>query len=84
VGLKNENIIIRMKIGIHQCDGHYPNLAIMKIAGYHESKGDFVEWYNGDLFAPYYDKIYMSKIFSFTPMPSLPDNVSSIACRRQA
>lgn len=63
-----------MKIGVHQLDGSYPNLAIMKIAGYHESIGDTVEWYNGEMFAECYDKIYMSKIFGFTPMPQLPPN----------
>lgn len=63
-----------MKIGVHQLDGSFPNLAIMKIAGYHESIGDTVEWYNGELFAETYDKIYMSKIFGFTPMPDLPSN----------
>lgn len=46
----------------------------MKIVGYHEGKGDLVEWYNGELFADEYEKIYFSKLFSFTSTPSLPPN----------
>ncbi len=62
------------RIGIYQCDGKFPNLALMKIAGYHETKGDTVNWYEGALFAEQYEKIYFSKIFDFTPMPQLPAN----------
>lgn len=43
---------------------NYPNLALMKISAYHKSIGDHVEWYNS---FDSYDKLYMSKIFSFTP-----------------
>jgi hypothetical protein len=63
-----------MKIGVCQLDGKIPNLTIMKICGYHESLGDHVEWYGGLLFADMYDKIYFSKLFSFTPTPQLPKN----------
>lgn len=62
------------RIGVWQLDGKIPNLAIMKIAGYHENIGDNVSWYDGSLFADTYEKIYISKIFSFTPMPFLPPN----------
>lgn len=61
-----------MKIGIVQIDGKFPNLALMQIASYHEFKHDQVEWWNGMLFN--YDKVYASKIFSFSPMPELPSN----------
>lgn len=40
----------------------------MKLSAWHKQKGDFVEWYmpfNGLL--EKYDKVYMSKVFSFTP-----------------
>jgi len=57
-----------MKIGIVQIDGHYPNLALMQIASYHESKGDTVDWWQGPLFQ--YDKVYASKIFSFSELPT--------------
>ena len=61
-----------MKVGIVQVDGDYPNLALMKIAGYHESLGHSVSWYEGALFAEQYDLIYASKIFDFSIMPQLP------------
>jgi hypothetical protein len=68
-----------MRIGIVQVDGKmyqgtlFPNIALMKIAAYHEQLGDLVEWYLGGLWAEQYDKIYASKIFSFSEMPQLPD-----------
>jgi hypothetical protein len=61
-----------MKIGIVQVDGHYPNLALMQITGYHESLGDSVEWYKGGLFDQEYGAVYASKIFSFSQLPPLP------------
>lgn len=67
-----------MNIGIVQVDGKLPNLALMKIAGYHEQKGDTVSWYDGALFAGQYDKVYASKIFDFSEMPELPENKSTV------
>lgn len=65
-----------MKIGIIDVDGHakkkklgatnYPDLALCKIASYHKERGDMVEWYAG-LFGGEYDKVYMSKVFNFSP-----------------
>lgn len=66
---------MRKKIGIYQVDGKVPNLALMKIAGYHEALGDEVSVYNGLLFASQYDKIYASKLFQFTPTPQIPENM---------
>ena len=66
------------RIGIVQVDGKdyqgqlFPNLALMKIASYHERKGDLVEWYLGNLWNAQYDMIYASKIFSYSEMPALP------------
>lgn len=62
------------KIGIVQVDGKLPNLALMKIAGYHENMGEAVEWYQGPMFSEQYSKIYASKLFSFSEMPQLPSN----------
>lgn len=45
-------------------DSNYPNLALMKISTYHKMQGDCVEWYNP---LCSYDKVYVAKIFSFTP-----------------
>lgn len=56
-----------MKVGIIDVDGHnYPNLALMKISAWHKSRGDHVEWYQ-PLFSGHVDRVYMSKVFSFTP-----------------
>ena len=55
-----------MKIGLIDVDGHnFPNIALMKIAAYHKSLGDNVEWYD-PMFSGHMDKVYMSKIFTFT------------------
>lgn len=52
-------------IGLVDVDGHnFPNLALMKISTYHKQRGDNVEWAFSLLS---YDKIYMAKVFSFTP-----------------
>lgn len=67
-----------MKVGILQVDGKLPNLALMKITAYHERIGDTVSWYDGALFSDNYDKIYASKIFSFSEMPELPKDKSVI------
>lgn len=56
-----------MKIGLIDVDGKgFPNLPLMKISAYHKKKGDSVEWYS-PLFSGHLDKVYMSKVFSFTP-----------------
>lgn len=63
-----------MKIGLIDVDGHakkkkwgatiYPNLALCKIARFHRLQGDSVEWVIG---FKHYDRIYMSKVFNFSP-----------------
>ena len=56
-----------MKIGLIDVDGHnFPNLPLMKISAYHKARGDSVEWYE-PMFSGHMDKVYMSKVFSFTP-----------------
>ena len=56
-----------MKIGLVDVDGkNFPNLALMKISAWHKSQGDAVEWYE-PMFGGHYDKVYLSKVFSFTP-----------------
>lgn len=53
------------KIGLIDVDGHnFPNLALMKISAYHKNMGDTVEFVN---YFDFYDKVYMSKVFTFTP-----------------
>lgn len=56
-----------MRIGLIDVDGHgYPNLPLMKLSAWHKAKGDSVEWYQ-PMFSGHMDKVYMSKVFSFTP-----------------
>lgn len=64
-----------MRIGLIDIDSHakikkwgatiYPNLALCKIAAYHKSIGDSVEWYE-PLHEGRFDKVYASKIFNFS------------------
>lgn len=58
-----------MRIQLIDVDGHnFPNLPLMKISAWHKEKGDSVEWYDpltAWINPP--DKVYMSKVFTFTP-----------------
>lgn len=54
------------KIGLVDVDGHhFPNLALMKLSAWHKSQGDRVEF--ADPMFGHYDRVYMSKVFTFTP-----------------
>ena len=56
-----------MNIGLIDVDGHnYPNLPLMKISAWHKRQGDHVEWYE-PMFSGHMDRVYMSKVFSFSP-----------------
>lgn len=58
-----------MRVALIDVDSHnFPNLPLMKISAWHKRQGDSVEWYN-PLTAWQHppDRVYMSKIFSFTP-----------------
>lgn len=56
-----------MKVGLIDVDGHnFPNIPLMKLSAYHKRKGDQVEWYQ-PLLTGHCDKVYMSKVFSFSP-----------------
>ena len=55
-----------MKVSLVDVDGTgFPNLALMKISAWHKANGDLVDWYSPMFSHP--DKIYVSKIFTFTP-----------------
>ena len=69
-----------MKIGLIDADNigkksKYPNIALMKLSSYHKSIGDHVEWYRLD---SQYNIVYVSKVFDFTPEPSIANNVEQI------
>lgn len=67
-----------MKIGLIDVDGHnFPNIPLMKISAWHKSQGDHVEWYD-PMFSGHMDKVYMSKVFSFTPDYIYPINADEI------
>lgn len=61
-----------MRIGLIDVDNYeklndcFPNLVLMKLSAWHKKQGDSVEWYQ-PLFSGHMDKVYMSKVFSFTP-----------------
>lgn len=55
-----------MNVALVDVDGHnFPNLALMKLSAWHKAQGDSVEWYSPLFSQP--DKIYASKVFTFTP-----------------
>ncbi len=54
-----------MNIGLIDVDGHnFPNLALMRLSAWHKAQGDSVEWWDG---FKRYDRVYMSKVFTFSP-----------------
>lgn len=58
---------IWLKVGLIDVDGHnFPNLCLMKLSAWHKAQGDLVEWYE-PLTSGHMDRVYMSKVFSFTP-----------------
>lgn len=67
-----------MKIGIIDSDlldngTRHPNLALMKLSAFYKAQGHTVELINSyfDIFNPLetYDKIFLSKVFTFTNIP---------------
>lgn len=67
-----------MKIGLIDVDGHnFPNIPLMKISAWHKAQGDHVEWYDS-MFGGHMDKVYMSKVFSFTPDYMYPIDADEI------
>ena len=55
-----------MRIGLIAVDGRggFPNLALMRLSTWHKRQGDAADWWNG---FECYDRVYMSKVFTFTP-----------------
>lgn len=68
-----------MRIGLIDVDGHsgFPNLALMKLARSHKSKGDAVEWYD-PMFGGRYDIVYLSKVFTHTEDYPYPVNAEQV------
>lgn len=67
-----------MKIGLQDVDGHnFPNLALMKLSSYHKALGDDVEFVRS---GASYDKVYKSKVFSFTPDRVIGFEATEVIC----
>ena len=68
-----------MRIGLIDVDGHsnFPNIPLMKISAWHKTQGDSVEWYH-PMFSGHMDKVYMSKVFGFTPDYEYPIDADEI------
>lgn len=58
-----------MRIALIDVDGHnFPSLPLMKLSAWHKQNGDTVEWYDPlTAWIDPQDKVYMSKVFTFTP-----------------
>lgn len=75
-----------MKIAIIDADligrkkHRFPNLACMKISGYHKKLGDEVTLELSYDNLEGYDKVYISKVFTDTPMPEGITNLSWVEC----
>lgn len=69
-----------MKIGIVDADlldngTRHPNLALMKISNYHKGRGHSVTLLDSYLGLDSYDKVYISKVFTFT---NVPEGITSL------
>ena len=66
------------RIGLIDVDTrNFPNIALMKISAFHKSQGANVEWYD-PMFGGHFDKVYMSKVFSWTPDYAYPINADEV------
>ena len=54
-----------MRVFLHDADKNgYPNLALMKLSGWHKSQGNDVEWWD---ISKRGGVVYSSKVFTYTP-----------------
>lgn len=69
-----------MQIGLIDVDSHnFPSLPLMKLSAWHKKQGDSVEWYNPlTAWKSPPDRVYMSKVFTFTPDYQHPVNAKEI------
>ena len=58
----------------------FHNLACMKLSGYHKSRGDDVSLITDYLALDGYDRIYLSKVFTDTPVPEEVLQLPGIIC----
>ena len=73
-----------MKIAIIDADligrskHRFPNLACMKISGYHKTQGDSVTLETDYENLEQYDRIYLSKVFTDTAVPDAVLNLPNV------
>lgn len=70
-----------MRIGLIDVDSHnFPNIPLMKLSAWHKKHGDSVEWYFPLLHSQQQpmDKVYVSKIFSFSCDVDYPINAKEV------
>lgn len=63
--------VLATQIGLINVDSKLPNLALMKISAIHKEVNNEVEWFQ-PLFSQKYDKVYASKIFTFSKDKYVP------------
>lgn len=63
-----------MRVALIDVDGHnFPSLPLMKLSAHHKQLGDTVEWYDPlTAWMKPPDRVYMSKVFTFTEDYSHP------------
>ena len=54
----------------------FPNIPLMKLSTYHKQQQDTVEWYNP--IGGTYDRVYVSKVFSSTPISNERINAKEV------
>ena len=65
-----------MRIGLIDIDSKIPNLVLMKLSAWHKQQGHEVE-ITSPVLSGGYDKVYMSKIFTWSDAPYLPENAET-------
>lgn len=75
-----------MKIGIMDADllchprHSFPNLACMKLSGFHKSRGEDTELVPDSSTAGAYDRVYVSRVFTDTVIPAEALQLQNIVC----
>lgn len=65
-----------MEIGLYDADSHnFPNLPLMKLSAWHKRNGDNVNFWRKE---EQYDRVYISKIFTCTPEPTVTNTAEII------
>jgi len=66
----------KMKIGLIDIDSKIPNLALMKLSAYYKKVFKYDVELTSPLFATNYDMIFASKVFTYSYMPILDEEIN--------